>query len=101
MIEETLSKAFRLYFITKILTIGLQALVKIEVAPDKLEKLQKDLENNFLSRHTKSNRISQLTGSRLVCRGIPDYCLIYDLDGATNVERYCSACLEKEKVRKY
>ena len=39
MIEETLSKAFRLYFITNILTIGFQALVKIEVAPDKLEKL--------------------------------------------------------------
>jgi hypothetical protein len=36
---EKTFKTFRLYFITNILTIGLQALVKIEVAPDKLEKL--------------------------------------------------------------
>ena len=42
-----------------------------EVPLDRLEKLKKDLENKFISRDTKSNRINQLTGY-LVCRGIPD-----------------------------
>ena len=33
----------------------------------------------------------------MVCMGIPNYKIIYDYDGCSRIERYCSTCLEKEK----
>ncbi len=51
------------------------------------------------SESSKIRRVHALTGDCLICRGIPDYCLIYDLGGVSKVERYCSSCLDKERTR--
>ena len=66
-----------------------------------LEKLKKDLASNKFSPSAKNNKINRLTGFCSVCHGIPEYFMIYECNGAQKVERYCSSCLEKEKVRKY
>ena len=67
----------------------------IILSPEHQIEVQKIMTNPYRSstRSTKMRRISCL-----VCRSIPDYMVIYDYDGASKVERYCTSCLEKSKM---
>ena len=69
--------------------------------PDLQQQLKKDLASNKFSPSAKQNKINRITGFCSVCRGLPEYFMIYDCNGVSKVERYCNDCLHKEKVRKY
>ena len=38
-------------------------------------------------------------GECMICHSIPTFKVIYDLEGCSRIERYCSDCLEKEKEK--
>ena len=73
----------------------------INTPPEILQKLRQELASNRLSPSAKLNKIRRITGFCSVCGGVPEFFMIYDCDGVSKIERYCSPCLEKEKVRKY
>jgi hypothetical protein len=72
-------------------------LVTINIPKDTLQKLQDFLPSNNAEIY-KQEMLQRVSGSCLVCRSIPDYMVIYDYDGASKVERYCTSCLEKSKM---
>jgi len=65
------------------------------------EKLKKQRLFSLKQRgYFQTERLHRISGACLVCRSIPDYMVIYDYDVASKIERYCSACLDKEKESK-
>jgi hypothetical protein len=48
----------------------------------------------------KRAMIHEISSECMICRSIPDYMIIYNLDGASTMERYCASRLDKEKERK-
>jgi hypothetical protein len=73
-------------------------IIPIVMPLDKLEKLKKCLASR-VSSGTKNNLQSKTCGKCRVCGGIPEFKLIYQFDGATKVEKYCSKCLSgRDKI---
>ena len=57
------------------------------------------VKTRYLTKQTAEKRLCQIYGG--ICTGCgfawPDYKVLYDYEGATRVERYCSPCWEKWK----
>ena len=70
---------------------------ELNIPKDKLEVLQKIVSSNNIMDDTKHAMIRKLSeGSACcICRGIPSMEVIYHLEGATQMERYCSECIKK------
>jgi hypothetical protein len=80
---------------------GKASIERINVQPELLEQLKKALASNRLSPSAKQNTMRRITGFCSVCGGLPEFFMIYDCGDSKKLERYCSSCLEKEKVRIY
>lgn len=71
---------------------------KIDIPADKLAAMQKVVESKT-SEVAKEQALKRLLdgGSRCcVCAGIPRYEKVFDMDGATKIERYCDKCIKKD-----
>lgn len=67
---------------------------EVKIPSDKLEVMQKILKSN-VNEAVKQNIIKQLSGGVcIICRGIPTHEVVYDVDKATRIERYCDACVK-------
>ena len=68
----------------------------IDVTMTQLELLKKALNNSKISPAGKE-RIQKESGFGMcvVCGGIAQHIASYDCAGATRIERYCDACVEK------
>lgn len=67
----------------------------IIISEDEREKLN-TLLNSVVSKGTKRRGIIQTVGGVCaICGQIPTHNLIYKLEGATLIERYCDKCLPK------
>ncbi len=64
---------------------------------DVLEALERIVSSKNMMDVTKHARIRKLSeGSACcICRGIPTHEVVYHLDGATRMERYCQDCIKK------
>ncbi len=70
---------------------------ELNIPKDVLEVLQKIQDSKTIMDETKDRMIKKLTsGSQCcICRGIPTHEVIYRLEGATQMERYCEPCIKK------
>jgi len=68
----------------------------ITVPEDKLQYLKTILDSKILSTTVrKAATIKQVMGgSCCICREIPSMQVSYDVDGATQIERYCDSCIK-------
>ena len=74
-----------------------QRIVPIIIPEDTLQKLNKFLGN--MSDMFKRDMMHKISGECMICHSIPDYMVIYDLDGASKVERYCDSCIKKVELQ--
>ena len=72
-------------------------IVPMNLPFEKVERLKKYLAANNRYPLAQKNMQQRVSGFCLLCSGVPDFFMIYDVDGAPKVERYCSSCLKKEK----
>lgn len=68
---------------------------EIVVNKDELDDLSKILSSNKFSSDAKRSKQKHLTGECCMCPAIPNKLVIYDMDGAKKIERYCDKCFEK------
>ncbi len=70
---------------------------ELNIPKDKLEVLERIVSSNNIKDETKHRMIRKLSegSSCCICRGIPSMEVIYHLEGATKMERYCSECIKK------
>jgi hypothetical protein len=72
---------------------------EIKIPSDKLEVMQKILKSN-VTESVKQSIIKKLSGGVCtICRGIPTREVIYDVDKATRIERYCENCVKTVYAR--
>ncbi len=70
---------------------------ELNIPKDKMEVLQKIASSKNINDEAKQRTLKKLTEGSLcvVCRGIPTHEVIYHLEGATRMERYCQNCIRK------
>jgi hypothetical protein len=71
------------------------------VIPDhQLAELKKVLESKTNSSWRKDAMIKQVIGGNCcICREIPSMQVVYSLEGATRIERYCDRCIKNVFAR--
>ncbi len=95
--QDCIKKELSLFHQKMSLRIRDNATVKeLNFPKDVLEALQMVVSSNTTS-HYKHLMIKKLSdGSACcVCGGLPTHEVIYHLDGATQIERYCESCIKK------
>ncbi len=70
---------------------------ELNIPKDKLEVLERIVSSRSIMDNTKRTMIRKLSeGSACcICRDIPTHEVIYPLEGATRMERYCQDCIKK------
>jgi hypothetical protein len=72
----------------------------IVIPEDQLAELNKVLESNNYSSWRKDAMIKHVMGGTCcVCREIPSMQVVYSLEGATRIERYCDKCIKNVFAR--
>ena len=68
---------------------------RLEFSEDTINKFQK-LVSSPVTEEVKKLGIKKLTNIRpcCVCGGIPTHEIIYNVENATRIERYCTRCLK-------
>jgi hypothetical protein len=67
----------------------------IIISDDKLEFLNKKLDDQNLSQYLKRRFIREIMGSTcFICREMPTKIASYDIDGISLIERYCDKCFK-------
>ena len=79
-------------------TIAPPKIVPMNLPFEKVERLKKYLAANNRYPLAQKNMQQRVSGFCLLCSGVPDFFMIYNVDGASKVERYCSSCLEKRRT---
>lgn len=72
---------------------------RIQLPKDKQEKLNMVLS----SKRYASNRdkaVKHITGRCCICDNIPMYAVVYDIQQATRIEKYCDKCVQTLYARK-
>ncbi len=67
---------------------------ELNIPKDKMELLQK-IESSNITDERKQRDLKKLTGSQCCICSIPSHEVIYHIDGATQMERYCQDCIKK------
>src|SRR5215510_4023328 len=68
---------------------------EIVIPPDKLEYLKK-VEKSKVTEVMKQNIIKKVSGGLCcLCRGIPKHKVIYRIEGAVIIEKYCENCIKR------
>lgn len=78
-----------------------EAVKPLEFSEDTLNKLQK-LVSSPVTEEVKKLGIKKLTGGIspcCVCGSIPTHEIIYNVENATKIERYCSSCVKSVYAR--
>jgi len=73
--------------------------IKLDYSPEILEKLDK-LNRSTLGEATKKLAMRRLIGSIkqcCICQALPEYEVIYYLEKATKIERYCQNCYNRKE----
>jgi hypothetical protein len=69
---------------------------RMDTPAEELAVLEQVLDSNKISPMTKDKLLKKTVGSWcVICGGIPTQIASYDCSGATRIERYCDACVEK------
>jgi hypothetical protein len=73
---------------------------QLDLPKGTLDKLQQLVSSN-VAEDVKKFAIKKLTGGNpcCVCGGIPFYQVLYDVENATRIERYCQNCIKKLYAR--
>lgn len=74
-------------------------IIPIDTDKEDLENLKELLASSHTSDKEKAKILKRITGACVTCAGISEYYLIYDLNGCSKIESYCSPCIEKIKVK--
>ena len=81
-------------------TIAPPKIIPMNLPFEKVERLKKYLAANNRYPLAQKNMQQRVSGFCLLCSGVPDFFMIYDVDAASKVERYCSSCLEEGKRKR-
>ena len=74
----------------------------IVVPQEQLEQLTQALQSNKYTPSGKDKMIRKVTGGLCCgCRGVPELQVIYSLEGASMIERYCDSCIKKVFAREH
>jgi hypothetical protein len=72
---------------------------KIDISPDKLEYLKK-VEKSKVTEVRKYKIFKRVAGGFFcLWRGIPKHKVIYRIEGAVMIEKYCNKCIKKQDKR--
>ena len=72
---------------------------EINIPSDKLEVMEKIVKSN-VTESVKENIIKRLSGGLCcVCRRIPTHEVIYNVENASRIERYCQDCMKSAYAR--
>jgi hypothetical protein len=72
---------------------------EINIPPDKLEVMEKIVNSN-VTESVKQNIIKRMSGGLcIICRGIPTHEVIYNVENASRIERYCQDCMKSVYAR--
>ena len=73
----------------------------IYTSKEDLDSLRKVMDSKNVSEWAKDNKVKKIVGNRCcICGGVSTQIASYDYIGATRIERYCDACVEKQFGRK-
>ena len=70
---------------------------ELKIPKENLEELQKILSSPKATDDIKKMKIKELAKASpcCTCGGIPSYEVIYQLEGASRIERYCDSCANR------
>ena len=70
---------------------------ELKIPKDKLEELQKIVSSPKTTDDIKKMKIKELAKASpcCTCGGIPSLEVIYELEGASRIERYCDSCANR------
>ena len=71
----------------------------LNIPADQLELLNHAMTSKRFTPKSRDTILSKISGRCCVCGAIPTQIASYDCAGATRIERYCDACVEKTFAR--
>lgn len=74
-------------------------ITQLEISCDKLEYLNKKLQDSKILPYQKQELITKITGGICsICKDTPTKIASYDMSGIILIERYCDKCIETIKI---